>query len=279
MADRAADLTQKEKEALRLLLAGHDAKSAALELDISIHTLNDRLRAARRKLGVTTSKEAARALQEAEQSRAQEHPQTFVHKQIGIAAGAVVRDDQSTTLDTADRDFRRRQPSKGLIIMSTLFIAVIAAGAVYLAGLATPPDAAAPAPSISSQSQAQTQSGAQSQAQSQSQAIEWLALLDAGKFAESRAGAGNALRNRHSEQLWELGVKLRLHNHGAVLTRRLTNVNSTGAVGKMGPGDFQVLVFKSDFAKSKGVIEQVVMQRERGQWRVADYDMTKPDPF
>ena len=49
-ADAIWDLTDKEKEALRLLLAGHDAKSSARELGISVHTVNDRLRNARRKM-------------------------------------------------------------------------------------------------------------------------------------------------------------------------------------------------------------------------------------
>lgn len=55
-------LTEKEKQALRLILRGHDAKSAARELAVSVHTVSERLRDARRKLGVTSSREAARRL-------------------------------------------------------------------------------------------------------------------------------------------------------------------------------------------------------------------------
>ena len=44
-------LSEREKEALRLLLVGHDAKSIATMLGLSVHTINDRLRDARRKLG------------------------------------------------------------------------------------------------------------------------------------------------------------------------------------------------------------------------------------
>ena len=62
MTDGLAQLTEKEKETLRLMVRGHDAKSMARELSLSVHTINDRLRAARRKLGVTSSKEAARKL-------------------------------------------------------------------------------------------------------------------------------------------------------------------------------------------------------------------------
>lgn len=37
-------LTGREKQTLRLILRGHDAKSAALELALSVHTINERLR-------------------------------------------------------------------------------------------------------------------------------------------------------------------------------------------------------------------------------------------
>lgn len=57
-------LSAREKEALRLLLVGHDAKSIANTLGLSVHTINDRLRDARRKLGVSSSREAARRLAE-----------------------------------------------------------------------------------------------------------------------------------------------------------------------------------------------------------------------
>lgn len=67
MAGRMTDeaLTEREKETLRLLAAGHDAKSAAVQLGLSVHTVNERLRAARRKLGVSSSRAAARRLLEA----------------------------------------------------------------------------------------------------------------------------------------------------------------------------------------------------------------------
>src|SRR5690606_6939095 len=74
-------LTEREKETLRLLLGGHDAKSVARELGLSVHTINERLREARRKLGVSSSREAARLLGEAEQDA----PNSLGDKQIGVA--------------------------------------------------------------------------------------------------------------------------------------------------------------------------------------------------
>jgi DNA-binding CsgD family transcriptional regulator len=60
------NLTQRQKEILRLLLNGFDAKSAGRELGISVHTVNEHLREARRYLGVSSSREAARILRQAE---------------------------------------------------------------------------------------------------------------------------------------------------------------------------------------------------------------------
>ena len=61
MTDRCAALTEKEKQTLRLIVPGHDAKSTARHLGLSVHTINERLRDARCKLAVSSS-EAARLL-------------------------------------------------------------------------------------------------------------------------------------------------------------------------------------------------------------------------
>ena len=49
-------LTEKEKETLRLLVSGYDAKSMARQLGLSVHTINERLRDARRKMAVSSSR-------------------------------------------------------------------------------------------------------------------------------------------------------------------------------------------------------------------------------
>ena len=66
MASGIDALTDKEKQTLRLLLQGHDAKTMARHLGLSVHTINERLRDARRKLATPSSREAARRLREVE---------------------------------------------------------------------------------------------------------------------------------------------------------------------------------------------------------------------
>ena len=57
-----ADLTERELEVLRLLAAGHTAKTIAARLGRSETSINERLRTARRKTGVGSSRELARLL-------------------------------------------------------------------------------------------------------------------------------------------------------------------------------------------------------------------------
>ncbi len=79
MYEHLRTLSAREKEVLRLLLTGHDAKSVAKSLDLSVHTVNERLRDARRKLGVSSSREAARLMAAVEE----EGPNFLGDKKMG----------------------------------------------------------------------------------------------------------------------------------------------------------------------------------------------------
>ena len=123
--DGVASLSEREKEALRLLLVGHDAKSIAVHLDLSIHTVNERLRDARRKLGVTSSKEAARMLASIERGGAD----SLGDKDFGVSPDGI-----HVPVHTADR-----QPSAhrlawfagGMLIMSLIIAAAILASVTH----------------------------------------------------------------------------------------------------------------------------------------------------
>lgn len=114
-------LSEREKETLRLLLEGHDAKSIARYLGLSVHTVNERLRASRRKLGVSSSREAARLLASAQLST----PNSVVNKQIGVADDFV----------DVNKDRRRngRKDAKHPVVLAiggTLIMSLIIATAI-----------------------------------------------------------------------------------------------------------------------------------------------------
>ena len=96
MSTAPDNLTEKEKETLRLIVRGHDAKSSARELGLSVHTINERLRAARRKLDVTSSREAARLLLESEAPFDNSTPENLGYKQLGDAVSLQSPDPSST---------------------------------------------------------------------------------------------------------------------------------------------------------------------------------------
>jgi DNA-binding CsgD family transcriptional regulator len=59
-----AQLSVSERQALALLGKGYDVKACAAELGVSDNAITERLRSARRKLGVTSSREAARLVRD-----------------------------------------------------------------------------------------------------------------------------------------------------------------------------------------------------------------------
>lgn len=80
-------LTPRQKEILRLLLNGYDAKSVGRELGISAHTVTEHLREARRHLGVSSSREAARILGRAESGL----PNNMGHSTQGVVGPATTQ--------------------------------------------------------------------------------------------------------------------------------------------------------------------------------------------
>ncbi|MFM5932103.1 MAG: helix-turn-helix transcriptional regulator [Novosphingobium sp.] len=104
-ADRAdiplARLSDKEVEILRLLTAGHTVKTIAAQLGRSEASINERLRDARRKTGVGSSRELARLLDD------QKNCHEFIDLSKALAGG----EDPGQPADVG------RQPSKGKIVM------------------------------------------------------------------------------------------------------------------------------------------------------------------
>lgn len=110
-------LTPRQKEILRLLQGGFDTKSIAIELDISAHTVTEHLREARRHLGVSNSREAARMLAAAESGP----PNPMGPSEMGVGALAV-------TLNPALQTSTKRW----LVIIGAAIMILLAAAAIVL---------------------------------------------------------------------------------------------------------------------------------------------------
>ena len=107
-----ATLNDKELEVLRLLAAGHTVKSIAAGLDRSEASINERLREARRKTGVGSSRELARLLAE----------QKIWDRKIDLSDAALSPETP------AGPPHKRGRWSKGTMMMLLIALPLAAAG-------------------------------------------------------------------------------------------------------------------------------------------------------
>lgn len=237
MTDGYAALSDKEKQTLRLIVRGHDAKSVARHLDLSVHTVNERLRAARQKLSVSSSREAARLVFE----READTPKKLGDEQIGAARRA----------SESDKHERRRHRVAwlgGLTIMSVF-------GAIALALLSQP--GAAPAP-VAATAPKPVDAAVVRAAQ------DWLALVDQGRWQDSWAATASSFRKMNTVAMWTQASQSARVPLGAMQSRVLISQESVPAP----PAGVRVLKFRTSFAGKADAIETVSLAPEDGGWRV-----------
>lgn len=245
-------LTEKEKQTLRLMVRGHDAKSIARSLDLSVHTINERLRDARRKMAVSSSREAARLLLEAEGSPETSPPDFLGDRLLGADAAPVEADqDEAPVVGVRPADRRR------LILLGVLLMTFV----LGLLALAALPDAA-PTPQSAPQS---TPAAAQAHnAEVVDAARQWLALIDQDKWAESYRGTGSAFQKLNTVQVWTEVSQTMRGRFGALQSRSLLSQEELPAP----PHGYEVVKFRASYANQAQAIETVTLDRENGAWRV-----------
>lgn len=243
-------LTEKEKQTLRLIARGHDAKSSARDLGLSVHTINERLREARRKMAVSSSREAARRLLAAESpDGAPATPQFSADIDLGEHAGHDRLDEE-----TALRGGVRRVRARRLIFSGVLLMLILGLSALLFAtDVAAPPATTTPAALTASQTDAADS------------ARRFLTLIDAGRWDDSYRLTTRSFRELNSAQVWaDVSEKVR-PPLGAALARELLSVENLPAP----PDGYEVVRFRTRFANKPAAVETVSLRREAGGWRVA----------
>lgn len=240
----SATLSEKEKQTLRLILRGHDAKSAARELGLSVHTINERLRDARRKLGVTSSREAARRLL-AEEG---ETPETLGDKALGDAPSGAL---------AAGRTASATRRPLVLAMIGVLAMSLVLA-ALFLP--ASPLSLLTPAPAISAAAAAQSEAAGAARA-----AEDFLVLVDESRWADSYAATGAEFRRLNTLERWS-AVSQRLRPPlGKVRTRDLVGNEWVPAP----PAGYRLVKFRSTYANGTQQTESLTLAWEDGAWKVA----------
>lgn len=244
-------LTEKEKQTLRLIVRGHDAKSTARSLGLSVHTINERLREARRKMAVSSSREAARLLLDAEGDDQQAVPTNSLEDTgIGEDAAGLEVDSTGTPIVGAGRAHGRPRILTGVLLMS------IALGLVALATLSQLTPTAPLAPTTSDET---------ASSEVQQLARRWLVLIDQGHWEDSYKETGSAFRKLNTLQVWAAtNEKVRVPL-GPVVSRTFLRQENLPAP----PHGYEVVKFRTSFANKADAVETVSLSRENGSWRVA----------
>ena len=242
-------LTEKEKQTLRLIVCGHDAKSTARSLGLSVHTINERLRDARRKMAVSSSREAARLLLDAERkSSASTDPDLFGDMEMGADATHPPVDQEDAPVVGAGRTYRRSWIIGGILM-------TLALGLLALAAL--PQGASAPQPISAT-------ADAAANAEVVDAARQWLVLGDQGRWEETYRATGEQFRKLNTLQVWTAAAEKVRVPLGAMLSRTLISEENLPAP----PYGYEVVKFRTRFANKADAIETVSLDREDGAWRV-----------
>lgn len=252
-------LTEREKETLRLLVGGHDAKSIARSLGLSVHTVNERLRDARRKLEVSSSREAARLLAEAERNGAN----FLADKQFGVPQEAIdVRNDGQ-----ADRQqsaaHRLAWFGGGMLIMSLIIAAVVLSSAFHGNDSSDAQGAQLSASSVTVSS-APDSAGVSS-------ARNWVALLDNQRWEESWRTAATQFKSQLSATQWASTIQSVRQPLGPVSARTFQYVTKTNSLPGAPTGEYEIVQFETNFARKRSAAETVVLARDNAGWKVVGY--------
>ena len=103
-------------------------------------------------------------------------------------------------------------------------------------------------------------------------ATAWLALIDAGRFAESWREAAPLFRQAMTEQNWSKTLAALRTPLGAVQSRVAQTAKPATQLPGVPDGHYLVMTFATDFAQKKQAVETVTFQQQTdGTWRAAGY--------
>ena len=98
----------------------------------------------------------------------------------------------------------------------------------------------------------------------------WLALVDAGKYAESWQQAAAIFRGKVTEAQWVEAVRSVAAQVGKVQGRELARAAYADALPDA-PGTYVILQYRTRFEKLPDALETVSFQRDGATWKAAGY--------
>jgi DNA-binding CsgD family transcriptional regulator len=256
MSDGFQALSEREKETLRLLLSGHDIKSIAAGLGLSVHTVNERLREARRKLGASSSRQAARILADIEHRG----PNFSADKEFGVAGGAVRAAHHEHSHRLSGQGHSLAWLAGGMLVMSLIIAAAVLSTLLHRVDSARPTAPTRTSAAVSAIS-----------SPGEGMALGWLPVVDAQGWDASWIGTGDLLRSQLSQAQWASHLQALRQPLGAVSSRLLVSVNKATTAPGLPEGQYEIVQFATRFESKPDAVETVVMAQESSGWKVEGY--------
>lgn len=105
-----------------------------------------------------------------------------------------------------------------------------------------------------------------------SAAIQWLALVDEGKYAESWKVAATYFKGAIKEDQWGQSLQAVRAPLGDLISRKVKNKSYQTSLPGAPDGQYVVIQFKTSFENKLSAVETVTPMLDKdGQWRVSGY--------
>lgn len=147
-------------------------------------------------------------------------------------------------------------------LAAALILAACCASAMSPAAAGQPAGASASAPALDAAGTAAANGAASG----------FLALLDAGNFADSWSQAAALLRGAVPQEHWNGVVGSMRKPLGDVKSRKQLSSTYTRSIPGAPDGEYVIVQYQTEFANKAGAVETVTPMREAdGSWKVSGY--------
>jgi len=99
----------------------------------------------------------------------------------------------------------------------------------------------------------------------------WLALVDAGSYAQSWNEGAATFRGLVTEERWSGALNAARAPLGAVKSRKLARMQYTRTLPGAPEGEYVVIEYQTEFAARSGTETVVPMREADGRWKVSGY--------
>jgi len=104
-------------------------------------------------------------------------------------------------------------------------------------------------------------------------AVEFLGLIDGGKYAESWESSATLMRDKVTKNDWIDKLNTARNLSGGPVQRVQKSASYATQVKDSPEGEYIMLIYESDFQRAEDVSEYVTVMLEGDEWKVAGYFM------